>query len=608
MPILVYRMIAPCPLPGRNNVEQLTAHLERLAAEGFVFVNSARDLEQHKGANRVMIILVDAGESIVKAVDPVLERLNARVVYAGHAETPLRGLPTLPFPPRLLSLLESGRWTLASSGPENRQAAPIAGDRQGNPLTHPVLVRGKPESPAAFSKRLQKVLADAARPLGAAPERWLVYPDGDYGQRSLDTAPENLAALRAAVAQHFTHAVYFDDSGFALPDADPRRIPARPVPPSWDADALMDHVRKDNPFVRARLELAKVLYWHRQHEAASRWFARAEQAGADAREVHFNRGGNADQQGDVPTAIKELTRAVELKPDDKRAGAALARAKNNRRPLIHLAVQGWDDNEDRRYFQYGAQGDLFLGNALRLGLAADRNRWEKTGLGREEGTRLGLRGLAFLAPQVWVEGALWHLDMDDLRDHWGGQASVHFPNPVVSGTLELFAAREEIETLEALRADIYADLYTARTYTRLADVFDLFANLTRTERDDGNATTMLDGRLVYRLKEWPYAGVGWRFRFADSDFDPAEYWAPEKLEQHQLYANLRGAWKRLRGSVSAEAGAAREQDTDWRFVWGARGDMDLYLTQRLSLNGEVGWFEGPVYERLTWRAGITGRF
>ena len=53
---------------------------------------------------------------------------------------------------------------------------------------------------------------------------------------------------------------------------------------------------------------------------------------------------------------------------------------------------------------------------------------------------------------------------------------------------------------------------------------------------------------------------------------------------------------------------AREQDTDWRFVWGARGEVDYFLTERFSLNAEMGYFETPDYERWHGRIGITGRF
>ena len=162
--------------------------------------------------------------------------------------------------------------------------------------------------------------------------------------------------------------------------------------------------------------------------------------------------------------------------------------------------------------------------------------------------------------------------------------------------------------MEALRANIDANTYALRTYTRLCDVWDLFADLSETMRSDGNNTTMLDGRLLYRVQAWPYVGVGWRFRVADSDRDPPEYWAPEGLQQHQAHITVRGASGRLSYSASAEAGMAEERGTNWQFVWGARGTADYALSRRLSLTAELGYFESTDYNRTYGRLGVTGRF
>ena len=72
---------------------------------------------------------------------------------------------------------------------------------------------------------------------------------------------------------------------------------------------------------------------------------------------------------------------------------------------------------------------------------------------------------------------------------------------------------------------------------------------------------------------------------------------------------MRGAWNdRLSYTASVEAGYAEERDTDWRFVWGARGEVNYFLTERFSVNGEAGWFETPDYDRLFGRLSLTGRF
>ena len=611
VPVLVYQSIVRPPYAGRNTVEQISRHIKQLADDGVLFVNAFSQVAERPTARHVMLVLIDPEAEVIEALDPVLQKHNARVVYAGNAALPALTLSGQPLPERLAPVLTSGRWKLASGGPANVRRGPVnESGVLGSPLTHPLVSEGKRESAAAFEARLDHVLAGAARTLKQNEERILVYPSGDFGHRSLDTDTNNVALLHRAVARHFTHAIYFDDSGFYLTaaGADPLRIPARVVPPDWDENAVATYLGTGHPLTRARLELARVLYWNGQHEAAYAAFAEAEKAGADRRELLFNWGMNADRQSDLPTARKLLLAAQVLSPEDMRIAKALERIDDRRRPQATLFLSGWRDNEDRDHYRYGAFGDSFVSERLRLGVMADRDRWSTDNIGTEYGTRYGLRGLAYLAPQIWLSGSLWQLDMDDLDDHWGGDLALRVPNPLLSGFLTLSAAREEIETVEALRANIDAEIYALRTYTRLRDRWDLFADLSQIDRSDGNDTTMLDGRLLYRVQEWPYTGIGWRFRLADSDRDPPEYWAPEKLQQHQLHVAVRGAWGKLSYAASAEAGYARQRDTDWRFVWGTRGTVDYALTRRFSLTGELGYFESPDYNRTFGRIGLTGRF
>ena len=612
VPILVYRDVTPPLLAGRNSVPQIASHLALLADLGYTFVNRFDAISDAPDARQAMIVLIDPGADVIEALDPVLQRHDARVVYAGHAAIPALTLSGTPLPAHLAEVLASDRWRLAAGGPAGMRRQPVnAAGTLGNPLTHPLMTGQGLEREADFAARLDRTLTAAAGVLTNQDERILVYPSGDFGQRSLDTGADHLATLRQAVDRHFTHAIYLDDSGFFLTDAaaDRLRIPARAVPSDWDAAALAVYLGTGHPLTRARLELARVLYWNGQHEAAHAAFTAAEQAGADPRDLLFNWGLNAERQGDAPTACDKLHAALALDPASARIEHALTRLDEQRRPQASAFASGWRDNEDRDHFRYGLFGDAYAAERLRLGVMADHDRWSTDGLGSESGTRFGVRGLGFLTRQIWLSGSLWRLNMDDgLDNHWGGEAALRLPNPLLSGSLSLTAAREELETVEALRAGIDAATYGLRTYTRGFDVLDLFADLSQIERSDDNDTTMFEGRLLYRLREWPYTGIGWRFRFADSDRDPDEYWAPEELEQHQLQLALRGAWGRLGGSATAEAGYARERDTDWRFVWGARGRLDWSITHRLGLNGELGYFESPDYDRLFGRVGLTGRF
>ena len=611
VPILVYQSVTRPPYAGRNSVDQIARHIKRLADDGVTFINAFSQLAEKPNARHVMLVLVDPEPEVIEALDPVLRQYNARVVYAGNAAFRTITLSGLPIPEKVGAILAGDRWQLASAGPADLARGTVNGTGVlGNPLTHRLMIDGARETPAAFSNRLDRTLAESSVALAGKPERILVYPAGDFGHRSLDTDRDSLTILHNAVAQHFSHAIYFDDCGFYVtgPSGDPLRIPARVVPPEWGEKELSVYLGTGHPLTRARLELARVLYWHGQHEKAHAAFARAQKAGADSRELLYNWGMNAERAGDLATAREKLLAAKALDPESERILNALARLDESTRPQATAFISGWSDNENRDHYRYGGYGDVYVSDRLRLGALADRDRWSTSGIGSESGTRAGLRALAFLWPEVWLEGQFWYLDMDSADDHWGGEARLRLPNPLFSGYVYLVAGREEIETVEALRAGIDANTYAAQTYSRLADMYDLFLNVAQTDRSDGNDTTMLDGRLLYRLHEWPYVGIGWRFRFADSDYNPPEYWAPERLQQHQAHISVRGAWKRLSYTLSAEAGYARERETDWRFVWGARGDVNYAITRRVGLRGELGYFESPDYNRTFGRLGVTGRF
>ncbi len=609
VPVLVYRYVVDCPYPGRNTVAQMDAHLRRLAADGYRLA-TPEQLAWPLAQPAAVVVLEDADLAVLQAVDAVLAELGGRAVYAAHRGILTRAIPGKPAPADLRRLAESGRWLIASSGPENDRRQPVAADgRRGNPFTHPIVKKQRAETDAAFRKRLATEFAADADALGPVPEKLLVYPYGDYGQASLDTTREYAETYRDVVAADFDQAIFYDDSGFLAPDHDPLRIPARVVPASWTADRLAEHLRQDNPGVRAQLELAKLLYWNRQHEEANYWFGRALAAGADPKEVAFNHGANAHQQGDVPIALDQLRQARELAPDDPKVARALTDAGDRKRLTLEVGGRYWEDNENRSYEQYSAQAGGYIRDYLRLGGFADANRWKTDGLGDERGTRIGAEARWHLYPQIWLDGQLWQLQFDgDLADLVGGNLRLHLPNRWLGGYAELGFSRDEIETVEALRAGVHADTYQLATYSRLFDKVDLFANAQQIDRSDDNQTWLVFGRAVYRLKEWPYLGAGYLFRFGDSDFDPDEYWAPEGLEQHQLYATWRGAWGSLNYSFSGQAGYSRETNVDWQFIWGGNARLDWTIARRLTLRLEGVYQESATYDRTTVSAAALFRF
>jgi len=590
VPVLLYRFVTECPYPGRNTFEQLGDHLRRLQSEGYQLV-TPEQIRYPLTNRQAIVILEDANQTVLEATDMLLKETGGRAVYAGNQGLLTRRIPGKPSPAYLKELAASGRWLVASGGPEHRRRQKISKNGLlGNPFTHPVFKTHRMESKRNFASRLNKTFKQAGASVADAPERILVYPSGDYGQVSLDTRQD-------------------DNNGFLSPGFDPLRIPARVVPATWNGDRLAEYLQRENPAVQSQMELAKLLYWNRQHAEADYWFKRALASGADPETILFNWGANAYQQGDLPTALRCLRAAQTLNPTSDKIAQTLENALNRKRIDPGAGYRYWEDNEDRSYQQFYAQAHGFVRDYLQLGALIDHNRWKTEGLGEEQGLRLGLSTRWFLHPQIWLDAQIWQLQMDsDLSDLTGGKASLRLPTRWLGGFAELQASRQEIETVEALREEIHSDIYELVTYSRLLDKIDVFANGRLTDRTDDNRTWLLYGRIVYRLKEWPHLGAGYLFRFGDSDFNPDEYWAPEQLEQHQLYATARGIWHRLGYSIAGQVGVSRERERDWQFIWGGNGKLDWRLTRRLSLMVEGKYQESETYNRTTLRAGATLRF
>ncbi|MFC1463093.1 hypothetical protein ACFLQU_05760, partial [Verrucomicrobiota bacterium] len=526
--------------------------------------------------------------------------------------------PGMPGPAQLKSMVASGRWVIATRGARALRRAPVAPERnRGNPLTHRTFNSRNRESFEAFKTRIESILEESAR--GVGKPAVLIYPFGDWGHVSLDTSPRELAALDRSVKDRFDYAFFYNDTGFYNVEEGTHRVPAKRVGPAWTDRDLWRHLREANPGARARLELAKVLQWHRQHEDADHWFRVAESAGANPADLNLNWSANAFYSGDFDLAREKLAVAVDSGAPVEKTDTLSDRIAIERRPRLRIETKGWNDNEGRDLESHGLHGSAFITDSLSAEVFGSYDRWGLSDLGNEDGTRYGA-GIGFLLPPYSIQANLriWQLEIDgfssgdEFGDFTGWDGTLRVPCRFLNGYLGANVSRHEVETVEALRAGIYSDDYSLHVYSRIRDLWDVYGRASLLSRSgsatNDNDTAQFTGRIVRRFKERPYLGVGYRFRIADSDFDPDEYWAPEQFEQHQLYATVRGnITERLFGSLSGEAGYAQEQDVDWDFKWGAQGRVE-YKIRRLTVGAGVNYFEGPIYERTSWNATVGTTF
>ena len=613
-PVLVYRGMVKHPYPGRVRTAQVRSHVEKLRASGYVFAVPT-DLRTPAGGPRVLLVFEDLSAPVTDAVDDILHDNNARAVYAAGTSVLLKRTPGMPGPTQLKNMVNSGRWVIATRGAHGLRRVVINDEgNRGNPLTHRLYDKNR-ESMDGFATRIGSILDEAAR--GVSDPRVLVYPFGDSGHVSLDTSPRELTTLDKAVADRFAYALFYDDTGFYNSEQGTHRVPAKRVSPAWSSRDLLAHLRENNPGARARLELAKVLQWHRQHEDADHWFRVAQEAGANPADLNLNWSANAFYAGDFDLAREKLADAVSSGAPFEKTDALARRIEAEHRPHLALEANGWDDNEGRDAGSYGIRADAWLHDRIAIEGFGSYDDWGHVDLGDENGVRYGAGVWLLLPYSIQMNARGWQLELDEaptgnrFNDFTGWDATLRMPCRFLNGYLGANVSRHEVETVEALRAGIYSDDYSLYIYSRIRDLWDVYGRATLLTRSGGaindNDTAQFTGRIVRRFKERPYLGVGYRFRIADSDFDPDEYWAPEEFEQHQLYATARGdITERLSGSVSAETGYAQEQDEDWDFKWGGQSRLD-YKARALTIGVGVSYFEGPIYERLSWNGtvGIT---
>ncbi len=607
MASLLYNDVTVYDYPGRNTTAQMGSHIACLVSNGYAFVTETPVAPPNK--KTVMVILVQPDRAVVEAVDVILQKFNASAVMVVDPRCLSYALPRMTPPARLAELRRSGRWRIGVTIPDLDAVGVRADGVKGNPLTHRILIKGEQETLEAMTQRVAGWLSAAAAGLGEGRAGLFYYPGGDYGQLSLDAEPAVIAALSNAVGRSFASALCRDDNGFISGQPDVLRLPVKPVPPAWDAVSLQNHILRGNPVVKARLELAKLYYWQGQSEVASYWFRKAGAAGANPFEVTFNQAANAAIEGDLAQALVKSREAVGLAPvDDPRPAALLEKVTNMRRPTLKLGGLVWRDNEHRRYEEAGIDCEGPVKDWLRWETGVNGHQWEERGMGHERATSVDLGFLAYVAPEVWLEAGLQEWLMDTLPDETGWRADLRLPNPWFKGYVNLFSRMEMMETVEALRKGITSHREGVNTYSRVYDFWDCFADFSMTQRSDGNDTWWGNLRVIRRLKETPYIGVGYAGRFADSTMEVPEYWSPTELQQHQAYATVRGTGVKWGGELSGQAGYAKERGTNWRYVLGGKAAGTYRITQRLNLGGDVQYQEGPIYNRATVEAYLNLRW
>ena len=609
---VLYHDITRGPYPGRNTPEQFGRHVARLKKEGYSFFTPDQlNLASLPGGKAIVLIVSDTDRHSLDQLDKILASEGARATYAGFTTAEKVEWPGRPTQADVKAMQDSGRWFIASSGPMQLRRIAVKDDGTlGNPLTQRQVdspTTGQ-ESDQALRQRLDLMLADLAAPL-AAP-RVLLYPRGDYGHIALDTDAQALAQLRAAVADKFNLAFAADDGGYLTALSDPLRLPIKLIPTGSTEDELMRHLAAHHPHHNLQLQYASVLSANGQHEEANTWFRHAQRSGASPGAISYYWGANLLQQGSLPAAKRLLTEALTADPSNPRIQAALQETKEAMDPQLHLLAARAKDDERNIHEQAGGWLRGHVTDTLRPEVLADHNRWRQKGQGSEEGRRAGVGARWYPWSEYWLDGRIWWMDYAGraLEDITGGFVRMRLPTARFGGDLNLEASRDAIDTVQAIRSSTEQWQYAMRSFSRLGNNIELYLNGIYTDRDDANETRSVDGRLLWRARGQPDVGVGLYGRIADSDVNPAAYYAPMELHQYQAYGQLKGRFNRLSYTASIQAGYGREQYDEWRFIWGTQIQLEYALWRRLYLFCDYAYDQSPTYDQLKLTGGLGTRF
>ncbi len=609
---LLYHDVISGPYPGRNTPEQIAAHVAGLAGHGYRFLTPDQlDLNKASTEKAVLLFIADTDAQTLEALDRALAEHGARATYAGFSSDDARRMPGQPTQQQLKALRENGRWFIASSGPmELVRDLGDGGSPGGNALVERRrnVQTGQLETDAELQQRQREMLEDLADALPASP-RVLLYPRGDYGQRALDSDAVALESLRRAVGGPFQLAFAADDSGVLPARPDPLRMPLKTVPPNWSADHLLAHIRISNPAVNLQLQQANVYYLNHQYPEAEAWFAAAMQNGAPPLKAPAGTVSAGADNNRI--ALDRLSLAFSnLDPSGAQAQRILNQAPlaTEANPLLY--VRGENDNRNRSYLRTGTRAGWPVNQSLRPEFLLDHTRWKSKGLPSVDGLRYGAGTRWSIQPQTWVDGQLWRMDYEghQFNDYWGGFLRVRVPQPFTQGEINLEATREEVGTVEAIQRAIEQWNYAIRTTARIADQADLTINGSYLDRDDINDTRQVDGRLLWQVRNQPYAGYGIYAQIADSWKNAAEYYAPMEVHQYQLMGEWRGTQGPLTYQATAQAGYARAQYRDWRFAWSTRVLMEYAIWRRLYGFVDANYLDTVGYQRWLMSGGVGARF
>ena len=526
----------------------------------------------------LLLVIGQTRPEELQAIDAALPQRGGRAVLLVSRQSFIPGTPNdLPNTALLRRLVSTGRWELALTDTSGRTIVDVTG-RRGGFWARRAMVDGRPETVEEMKRRWASAMAEArqlAQSQGFAVTAWM-YPGGDYGQISLDGDAEIRQAYTEAAREVFAVAFVPTANGYHTNSLDPLFVPVRNVYAQLDAKAIAS-MPQSHPTRLAVQTEGLLASWHGQLPRAEMLFARAASLGLSPADNAYYRASNALFDEDAPYANELAREAKRLDPDNPRTDELLDRTQRLLRPRATFSPHGWTDDAGRSFAEYELKASTFIQENLSV-QASVSDLWWKSDHNTLHGHAVGIGLRYFPFKQHWLDLMVRDVQPDsgssfmEARAAWRGVYSV---DPLrINGPYTLSYSRQSIETAESVKKGVYADRLGLNTEARILDWGVLQAEIFGTQRTDGNRTVGGTVSPRYILWDKPQLQVGYLFSAADSDRNPADYYAPQEYVNHMAVASFDVAlFDQMHVRGFAGYGTAISKNKSWEQV--LRYSLDL---------------------------------
>lgn len=615
MAILYYPQISRTPIGGALDLAQLENHLSTLSRE-YIFtpLSAVKQKlpigDKNETAQKVPLAIIfnRVEKSLLRDVDKILERYNARAGLIIGVESLYENTPNYAEFNELKTLAKNGRWEFILTDSENKKIT------YQNNLVSFWAHKKVGENNAQMQKRWRDELQRLKNHAGDLPIVAWAYPNNNYGQKTFNGEVNLITAYRNAVEEVFGIGVIASANAYNFPASGEQwRTNMLALYAAIDGETLRREIlTARHPERRAILELAKVTSWHGQFPRAEKLFNRVNELKVDAKETAYFSARNAQFMDDQFASNQRAPIAYSLDRANERTTKLLNDAKKMLRPRVNFAPTYTHDSDNRDFYELLGDFSFSPFLPLRTGINFGNRYWQHHGL-NIFGTVIGANAEYFIFAGHSLSVNINYNLLDRAQNFWEGalrwRGTYARDLGNINGDYDFIYEMRRVNTLEAIREKIDEHNFRAETTLRFLNRGQLESNGYLTLRSDDNRTAGMLVRPTWRVLETPVLRVGYWGAFADSNHNPnTVYYAPVEYMSHSLTAMVNYRFKEyltFDGSVSSGFGISRGNTWQWQNRFNA--GVNIKIKSAIDLNVKYQHLELPDYslQQITGGVNIT---